>query len=287
MEPRARGFRVVLEVEADQPVLEFTGRLTKALVFALSPELQALRGIEGAVSPIHVSPLFKVSGDHDLGDPAYPYAVRSKEAGEIAPVSLGGEYVFHVGGDADVASRIASRLGQLQGPLLMRIHDVTVKFKVEKVVDVTKEVLEKAGSVGGRVRVYLKSPAQVFNVFTATKLPKFSPSAVELLMVPYAVLQGSYTITEQLVVSSFRVLGKLVETWYSIRTLRPVEVVFKGKRQVNMAGSVTYIVQEWPPGAGAAEGEGGLDAIRATLALAELVGIGRSRQNGFGTVVIK
>ena len=280
MTPRVKGFRIVLEVEASQPIIEFTGRLTKAFVFALNPELRLFKGIEGVLTPIHISPLFKVSGDHELGEPAYPYVVKSKKKEiEINPISLSGEYVFHVGGEENLVSSVIYKMMRVSGPLFLKIHDAIVKYKVEKVVDITEEVFEKATSITSRVRVILKSPAQIFNVFTSTKLPKFTPSAIELLLVPYAILNNSYTVTENLVTSSFNTLGKLVETWYSVRTLKPIEIVFKEKKQTNLVGSVTYIVQE--------ENKEKLETIQRTLAITELAGIGRSRQNGFGTSVIK
>ncbi|MEM1606106.1 MAG: CRISPR system precrRNA processing endoribonuclease RAMP protein Cas6 [Fervidicoccaceae archaeon] len=280
MEPKVKGYRIIIDVEASQPVIEFTGRLTKAFVFALNPELQSFRGIEGIVSPIHISPLFKVSGDHDLGEPAYPYIEKKpKRKMEITPITLNSEYIFHIGGEANLVSKVVTKLEKLSDPLLMRIHNNIIRFRVEKVVDVAGEVFEKASSISERVRVYLKSPAQIFNVFTATKLQKFTSSAVEILMTPYAILNNNYTITEQLVTSSFSTLGKLVETWYSVRTLKPVEIIFKEKKQTNLAGSVTYIIQE--------RDSKKLKTIQNVVAVAELVGIGRSRQNGFGTVIIK
>ncbi len=276
---RVKGFRIVLEVEASQPVIEFTGRLTKAFVFALNPELQLFKGIEGVLTPIHISPLFRVSHDHELGEPAYSYVMKSKKEVEINPISLNGEYVFHIGGEENLVGNLVCRITRVPGPVFLRIHNTIVRYRIEKVVDVTEEVLEKAASVTSRVKVILKSPAQIFNVFTPTKLPKFTPSAIELLLVPYAILNNSYTITENLVTSSFNTLGKLVETWYSIRTLKPVEIVFKEKKQINLAGSVTYIIQE--------ENKEKLEIIQRTLAMSELAGIGRSRQNGFGTSIIK
>lgn len=279
MKPSVKGFRVILSVEASQPVIEFTGRLTKAFVFALNLELQSFRGVEGIVAPIHISPLFKVSKDHELGEPAYSYVVKSKEKKEITPIILNGEYIFHIGGEADLVNKVVSRLKQLSCPMLMRIHNNIVRFKVEKVVDVTAEIFEKAGSINGRVRLYLKAPAQIFNVYTPAKLPDFTNSAIELLMVPYAIFNNSLTITRQLVESSFDTLGKLVGTWYSMRTLKPVEIIFREKRQTNLAGHTTYIIQE--------EDADKLKKIQDVLAIAEIVGIGRSRQNGFGTAVVK
>ncbi|MGB9831128.1 MAG: hypothetical protein ACPLSP_03535, partial [Fervidicoccus fontis] len=66
-----KGYRIILEVEANQQIAEFTGRITKAFVYALNPQLQLIKGIEGILSPLHISPLFKVQSDHELGDPAY------------------------------------------------------------------------------------------------------------------------------------------------------------------------------------------------------------------------
>lgn len=273
-----KGYRVVLEVEASHPVIEFTGRLTKAFVYVLNPELQLVKGVKGVLSPIHISPLFRVSGDHELGDPAYPYTDKSKNIQEVKPVCLNGEYIFHIGGEQKLIDHVVSKLAQASSPIFLRIHDTIVKYRVEKIIDSTNEIFEKATSISEKVRVYLKSPAQVFNVFIPTKLPKFTPSAVELLLTPYAILSNTHTVTENLVISSFQILGKLVETWYSLRTLKPMEIIFKNKKQIVLAGSVTYIIQENNPEA--------LTTIQRVLATAELAGIGRSRQNGFGTTVV-
>ncbi len=277
---RFKGYRIILNVESSSPLYEFTGRMTKTLIYALRPELGLTRGIKGVLSPLHISPLFHVKGDHDLGEPAFPIVERRRnERPEISPLELNGEYVFHMGGDEKLVDAIISTLSQLEGPLLVKFEDSVIKYKIEKIVDITGEVLEKSESVDNRVRVYLKSPAQIFNVFTPTRLPKFTPSAVELLMVPYALANNIYTITSEALIGASRVLGSLVETWYSLRTLHAVEVLFKGERQTMLGGYVTYLVQ---PGNGRI-----LDSIRRVLAAAELVGVGRSRTNGFGTTIIR
>ncbi|MGC9187513.1 MAG: hypothetical protein ACP5GN_07510 [Fervidicoccaceae archaeon] len=274
-----KGYRVIVEVESSQPVVEFTGRLVKSFVFALNPHLELMKGFEGILSPLHISPLFKVKLDHDLGEPAYPFAVVSKkEEREIEPLNLNGEFVFHVGGDESTVNNVVDKIGKINGSIFLRIHDALVKYKVEKIVDVTEEVFGKVYQITDKVKVYLKSPAQIFNPYASTKLPKFTPSAIEVLIAPYAILNRNYTITESLVVSSFPAIGKLVETWYSIKTLRPIAIFFKGKKQVNLAGSITYLIQN--------ENAKELEMVQKTLAVAELAGIGRSRQNGFGTTVV-
>ncbi|MEB3760128.1 MAG: CRISPR system precrRNA processing endoribonuclease RAMP protein Cas6 [Desulfurococcales archaeon] len=275
-----RAYRAILEVHSGRPVYEFTGVHVKTLIYALAKELRIFRGIRGIVSPVHLSPLFRVGkGDMELGDLASPMYRWERERGEwvLKPVELEGEYIFHFGGDDVIASKIASYLEELRSPLAVKIGDSIVTYKLEKLEDVTDSIREKV-SVGNRVRVYLKAPAMIFNVFTRSKLPKFSPSAVEVLMVPYMLVIGAQTFSQGILDSSLEILGGLVETWYSLNTLRPVMIPYKGKREVALMGQVTYIVEVSPRHR---------RRVEDILVVAETSGIGESRQNGFGTVVVQ
>jgi hypothetical protein len=272
-----KGYRIIFEVESSTPFYEFTGLVTKTLVYALAPELQGIRRIKGIVSPLHISPLFTIKDAYHLGDPVIP-VVERKEDGteEVKPVELNGEYLFHVGGEAHIVDHVVSKLSELKERLAIKIGPVIVYYKINEIYDITREVLDKASLLEDRVTLFFKSPAQIFNVFTPGKINKFTPSAVEILMVPFALLKGQYTISQQLVMEAFPVLGSLVETWYSLRTLRPVLVPFKGKPQMLLAGHVTYIIES--------RNRRIRDEIARIIAYSEILGVGRSRQNGFGTV---
>ncbi len=275
-----KAYRAILEVDSSGPVHEFTGVHVKTLIYALAKELRIFRGIRGVVSLIHLSPLFSLGkGDMELGGLVSPMYWWDKEKGEwiLNPMELDGEYIFHFGGDEAISSRIASHLEELRSPLAVKIGDSIVTYKLEKLEDVTDSIHEKI-SVGNRVRVYLKAPVMLFNVFTRSKLPKFSPSAVELLMVPYMLVLGAQTFSRGILDSSLEILGGLVETWYSLNTLRPVMVPYKGKREAALMGQVTYIVEVSPRHR---------RRLGEVLATAEIAGIGESRQNGFGTVVVQ
>ena len=97
-------------------------------------------------------------------------------------------------------------------------------------------------------------------------------------MVPYMLVVGAHTFSQGILDSSLDVLGGLVETWYSLNTLRPVMVPYKGKREAALMGQVTYIVEVSPRHR---------RRVEDILAVAEIAGIGESRQNGFGTVVVQ
>jgi CBS domain-containing protein len=190
-----KGYRIVLQVESSQPFTDYTGIITKTLVYALAPELQLTRGVKGVLSPVHISPPFTVKGDHDLGEIVMPLVEKKDNGYSIKPVEVNGEYVFHIGGESKVVDKIMKKLDSLNTPLAIKIGQAIVKYKVEKVAEITREAFEKAEAINNKVRVYLKSPAQIFNVFVPTKLPKFTPSAIEILMAPYAIMLGQYTIT--------------------------------------------------------------------------------------------
>jgi len=275
-----RGYRIILRINSSTPFIEYTGIVTKTLVFTLAPELSSIRGLKGVLSPIAISPPFKIKNDHELGELVAPIKILKKNINSsIEPITLNGEYVFHIGGGERLVNHIIKKIGELQIPLAIKIGQTIVTYRIEKIVDITNEVKEKIESMHNRVRLYLKSPAQIFNVFTPTKLPKFSPTALELLIVPYALMQEMYTITEQVVVSAMPILGNLIETWYSLNTLKPVIIQFKEKKQIHLAGYVTYIVEP--------TNETIQNKIREILKATELTGIGRSRMNGFGTAVVK
>jgi hypothetical protein len=279
MSSEMKGYRVILQVESTSEFVEYTGKITKTLVFALNPDLQLIRGIKGVLSPLHISPLFKPSGDYELGEPSYPFVLKRRKGyqNDIKPIRIQGEYVFHIGGEEKLVDHVITSLSKLSSPLIIKIGDALVSYRVEKIIDVTRIVRDKVESLDKRVRVYLKAPAQVFNVFVPTKLPKFTPSALELLLTPYALISRAHTITDQLIFSATKLLGNLVETWYSLKTLWPIEVYFNNKKQTLLGGYVTYILESRT---------NVKEELKEVLATAELAGIGRSRMNGFGTTVV-
>ena len=273
------GIRVVVGVESDGPLTVFSGGLVKTLVYVVAPELQAYRGVRGIVSPLHVSPLFTVRGDAGLGDlVSARFRFVRGEGWSLEPVDLGGEYVFHVGGDGALVERVRRGFEGYRGSVVaVRYADRVVRVRVEKVVDAWGLVEGKALD-GDRVTLYLKGPVKPFNIYAPTRLPKFSPSAYEVLMTAFLLARGELTVTTGLVLEAMRLLGQLVETYYSLNTLRPILVPLAGgRREPGMTGKITYIVE--------ARRREERELIERVLVAAELAGVGESRMNGFGTVV--
>jgi len=271
-----RALRVYLTVEASEPVTVFTGQLSKTLVYALVKNLRIFRGVRGMVSPLHISPLFKPGkGDFEVGEVVTPLVARKEGKREVQPVRLSGEeYILHLGGDAALVGVAEKALADLRNPLTVKIGDNLVTYKLERLSDVTSSLSEK-DVTSDRVTVYLKGPVKPFNVLSPSRLPKFSPSAYELLFVAYMLEKSTYTVSTELVLQAMRTLGLLVETWYSLTTLRPVLVPFRGIEPA-LLGKVTYILDT---------GETKyIDEIKRTLQIAEIAGVGESRQNGFGTI---
>jgi len=169
---------------------------------------------------------------------------------------------------------VEGALVRLKSPLAIKFGDSIITFRVEGVSDVTHQLASKALS-GDRVTVYLKGPAKLFNVYAPSRLPKFSISAVEVLMTGYMLSRGLYTLTENEALRAMRTLGLLVETYYSLRTVKPVLIPHEG-REPAMMGKITYIVDTKDASA--------IGEIESVLRAAEAAGIGRSRQNGYGTI---
>ncbi|MHB9301904.1 hypothetical protein [Thermofilum pendens] len=274
-----RAFRVYVSVESSAPLREFSGRLVKSLVYVARPELAALHGLRGALSPLHVSPLFKPGRrEGELGEMASPVYRLVDRNPVLEPLQLGGEYVFHVGGEASLASRAAEGLERLPKPIALRFGDGIYTFSVEKAVDVTGLVYEKR-ITGDKVTLYFKSPAKLFNPYAPTKTFKVFPSALDALIAPYLAAKNQQTITHQLAMEAAKTLGLLVETWYSLRTVKPVLVPFKENPEPGVAGKATYIVE--------AKSEQTLEELSTVLNTAEIYGVGESRVNGFGTTTWK
>ena len=274
-----RAVRVFVGVESGVLFPEFSGKIVKTLVYAVVGQLRLFRGLRGVLAPVHVSPLFRPGrGRLELGELVTARVERDGSGGwRLVPVEVGGEYVFHVGGDGGFVSLVGDALERFRGrELVVKIGEALVSYRVELVEDVTSSIVEK-GFSGDRVTLYLKGPCKLFNIFTPSRLPKFNVSAPEVLMTPYMMLTGQHTMTSKVLLEAGRLLGKLVETYYSLTTVRYVQVPLGQGRDPGMIGKITYIVDTRSPEERA--------MLEKVLAAAEIAGIGESRANGFGTVV--
>jgi len=271
-----KAIRAILEVEADAPISVYTGKLVKTLLYTLFKELRLYRGLRGVVSPIHVSPLFTPGRrEWELGELVAPRYRRGGEGPALQPVELGGEYIVHIGGEAGLVERAGRLLERVKTPLQVKVGDALVVYRLLGERDVTGDLAGR--ELGGdRVTIYFKAPARFFNVYTASRLPKFSVSAPEVLMTPYMFYRGQPTMTGSLLLEAGRLLGLLVETYYVHTTLKPFLVPFNGTRAPGIVGKATYIVDTRDDGLKA--------RLAAVLSTAEIVGVGESRANGFGTV---
>ena len=270
---QVRAFRAYLVVESEDEFPYFTGPLVKTLLYSLSKEVRLLHGLRGVVSPLHISPLFTPGrGEFELGR---LHTAIYRDGESLVPVRLQGEeYIIHVGGEAGVVGHLMDRLGKLRTPLSIKFKDNIVTFKLEKLSDMTDSAMEKQIE-RDRVTLYFKGPSKLYNIFTATRLPKFNISPVEVLMTPYMFASERLTLDYQLVLSAFSVLGPLVEAYYSINTIKPILVPYRGKAP-GLIGKATYIVDT--------EDKRVISKIASVLRTAEITGIGRGRQDGFGTV---
>lgn len=270
-----RAFRAILNVHSEGPFTEYTGRLTKTLVYSLVRELALFKGLKGVVQPLHISPLFSLGRkEYELGDVVTPRYLFDKDGKpRLVPVELSGEYIVHVGGESGLVETVMKRFSILKTLLMIKFKEFIVSFKLQGLKDITEIIMEKEIS-GNKVTLYLKAPTLLFNVFASSKLPKFSPSAVEVLMTPY-LLSQMRSMDYATLVEASHILGYLVETYYSLNTLKPIFIPFRGKREIAMIGRVTYLIEDAPRIK---------NSILQILRLAEIAGIGESRLNGFGTV---
>ncbi len=195
----------------------------------------------------------------------------------LEPARLEGEYVIHVGGERELVECVEEGLGRIRGKeLVLKIGSNLVSFRIEKVVDATGPIIDKAGREYNTVTLYFKAPVKFANIYTATRLPILFPSAPVALAIPYLMLSGVVSIDDTSRNRAMHILGQLVETYYSINTIKPVLLPFKERREPAIMGYVTYIADTRKP-----EDK---QIIANTLALAEIAGIGESRANGFGTI---
>ncbi len=270
-----KAIRAYLYVESNEIITVFTGQLVKTLIYAITKELRIFRGIRGIVSPIHISPLFRPgTRDFTLGEVITPIYETRDKSHKLKPVEINGEYIIHIGGDAMLVEKIAEDLSKIKNPLTIKFYDNLVTFKLQDSKDVTKEICSKHISTD-KVTLYLKAPVKPFNIYTPSRLPKFSISALEILMVPYMLYRGAPTLTDAEVLEAMKVLGLLVETYYSMTTTKPILIPYKSKEPA-MIGKITYIIDT--------RKDDKKREIKEILNIAEIIGIGESRQNGFGTI---
>ncbi len=272
--------RVILSITSSNHFYDYTGILTKTLVYTLNKEVALLHGVRGILQPLLISPPFTLGKkDLEIGELVAPVYTKDENGKwQLSPLLLDGEYIVHIGGESRIVKSIENSLNSFRETLSIKIENSIFRFKIEKVEDVTNKIIKNRVALPGKVKVYLKSPAMIFNVFATTKLPKFSVSAVEVLMTPYMFSKNAYTMNYNVLLEASRLLGLLVETWYSIKTAVPIMIPFKGKREVAMSGYITYLIDT--------NNKEKLEEIAGILSLAEILGIGKARQNGFGTVVV-
>ena len=280
-----KALRAIINVEGEEAIRDYTGRFTKTLVFTIHKDVRFIHGFRGMLSPLHLSPPFTVKGDFMLGEYTGPSYTRKGESGErkLVPYRFKGKYIIHLGGLKPYVDGVeeALRMYERRGSELALKFDNSLHFvSVEAVKDVSRDILGKELE-GDTVTVYLKAPAMIFNVYAKTRLPKFSPTAVELLMTPFLYLAGNPTHSPSSLVEASSVLGYMVESMYSLNTLRPVFVPFRGKKEAALSGRAKYIL-DLPENNGKKEEV--REIIRKVLALGEILGIGESRMNGFGTI---
>lgn len=272
-----KAVRAYIHITSNTPFTQFTGRLTKTLALLACGTLTNIHGLRGVISPFHVSPLFTPGRrEWELGNLVTPYYTTNETREQILiPVELEGEYIVHIGGLAEIVDCIEKGLQDtLKTELAIRFADTIIRASLEKTEDVTDTIKEK-NLDSQRVSIYLKGPSKFFNIYTPTRIPKLFPSAPEALMAPYMLLTGRLTLTYNTLINAAKTLGLLVETYYSIRSIKPILVPFKKAKEPGIIGRVTYIIDT--------NKKQEKEAIQKILATAEIAGIGESRANGFGT----
>ena len=285
MKPRLRAIRVLTGIESEEPIYDYTGRMVKQLIYTLNKEIRLFHGMKGILTPVALSsPFTPGKEEYQLGEPLIPRYENVERDGYkehiLVPVKPDDKYLIHIGGIEEIVLSIKDSLEKQmnKGPITIVFNKTLVTFNIEAIQDVTETIMEK-DIIGDQVIIYLKSPAMIFNVFAATRLPKFSPSAVEVLMTPFMYTIGAHTMDYRVLIEASKILGYLVETWYTPRTLKPVLLPFKNKKEVALAGRIKYII-DIPKGKHKTK-----ELIKEILRTAEITGIGESRLNGFGTIV--
>jgi len=275
MENPLRALRAYLHIESDSSIKFHTGKILKTIIYSLARETQLYRGMRGIISPLHLSPLFS-PGKHEweLGEVVTP---RYDEKEKLDPVKLNGEYMIHIGGIAQFTKKAEKAFERLKVPLQIKIKNVILEIQLEKMSEITNFIDEKRIE-GDKVTLYMKAPTKLFNVFVQSKLPKFNISAVEVLMVPYMFLAGELSLKESLLFKAIQLLGRMTETWYSVNTVKSYLIPFNDRKTPVIIGKITYILEDKNKYE---------DYYNLILKIAEIVGVGQSRLNGFGTVTWK
>ena len=272
-----KAIRVYVLIEAQTPFTEYTGRLTKTIIYWACQQLQLIHGLRGIVSPIHVSPLFKPGrNEWKLGERVTPfYRVTSDHEYELVPVNLSGTYLFHIGGDNNIIECINKGLSKLMSKnILMRFNNTNISITIENIIDVTDKIIEK-NIDSDKVTIYFKAPTKLFNPYGEARLISFLPKALDVLATPYLLLtKQSYST--QIFLQLVKIAAPVIETWYTINTIKPIHIPFAGKREPALTGKATYIIHT--------KDENTIKHIEILLQIAEIAGIGESRLNGFGTI---
>ncbi len=289
--PRTYGYaRVCVSPDSAAVLPSFTGKAVKTLLIKANPRLEDVFAKELKVNvggrearapkPIHVTPLYRLVERN--GRITEHYLWKKAGARETPPLTVepGEKLFFHVGFTEEIEYMVLDALQSLDMIEAYNTKWLLLEVEVDSSTELPSENPPIKLEPGEAVVVEMKTPALLLDPYKPTPYARFLPTPGILLAYNVGDLIRSTSRGKEYLEAVAAIERALNETWKAVNTVRAVKYIYDGKALPGLYGYVAYKAPT------DADLEDLLLAANA-LSHAAVMGIGRSRANGFGHVKIK
>ena len=252
-------------------IYNYSGKIVKTILLTEVPEIQpAFRPVKGFFKLIRISPLIK--GETTVTPVFERKCTNTGVSYELKPIQLSGSYMFEVGSTSDIISRTLNNLRQAQGvKTRLKFENAIIEYVIEDV-----EVEDFNISLDNHIRVVTLSPALLPTPYLATQhVRRFTISPAVVFWIPYLMMQGTYSVTDDAVNRAVRLLETCIAEHYSSQ-IKVIHIPYDGRREPTLHFRAKYIILS--------SDQEKKKTLAKILKVARVLGIGASRTNGFGTI---
>jgi len=257
-------------MDSSDYIYNFTGKLSKTILLIEAPELEFLfRPVKGFFKPVRITP--PLSGYRSI------IPVYELENGNwvLKPVMLRGEYIVEIGADNNTVNLLYNRFKQLEGvKTRFKFENTVVSYVVENISIQTPDL-----HVDSTITVKTISPALIPHPLVPTQhIRRFTTSPGSLLWIPYMINHGNLSYNQQDVAKAVLELETCFAEHYSTKQ-KTIFINYDNKREPALQIKAKYIV--------ITREKKCEEIVWSILRTARIYGIGASRVNGFGSIMIE
>lgn len=267
-------------MESSDFVYNYTGKISKAILLTEVPELEHFfKPFKGFFKQLRVSPPI------NRGKAAIPLYISKVSNGkvtyELVPVTLRGDYEVEIGLPASIADKVHDRFKHTMGvKTRLKFENAVITYIIEDI-----KIEEPRILLNNVQYVVIKtlSPALLPNPLVPNQqIRRFSSSPGVVLWIPRLISDGILTSVGDDARRRYLELEECLAEHYSTRH-RIMFLNYDSNREPAIMIRAKYILAVKDNMTRARC----IELLEKTLTVARIYGIGASRPNGFGTIIVE